>query len=103
MNITFTSDIEKNYDAIILGVYEKSKLSKFTESFDKKLGGVISKTIKNSKFSGNVGDVVDIFSEKIILVGLGKETELNEIVLHKIGGIIGSHISKVKKENVLLK
>ncbi len=102
MNINFTSDIEKNYDAIILGVYENSKLSKLTENFEKKLGGIISKTIKNSKFKGNVGDVVDIFSEKIILVGLGKEAELDDIVLHKIGGIIGSHVTKEKKENVLL-
>ena len=102
MDIKFSSDMNKNYDLIILGVYEKNKLSKLTEKFEKNLNGLISKTLKNSNFTGKIGDMVNIFSEKIMLVGLGNQNNLDDIVLHKIGGIIGSNIVKIKKENAFL-
>ena len=102
MEIKFTSEINKNYDIIVLGVYEGGKLSKLAEKFEKKLGGVISKTIKNSGFNGKVGEFIDVFSENIMLIGLGNELKLNEITFYKIGGVIGSHISKLKKKNAFL-
>ena len=102
MNIKFTSDINKDYDVKILGVFNEKKLSKLTEKFDKNLNGLISKSIQNSNFTGKVGDVIDIFSENIMLVGLGKQTEFDDEKLHKIGGIISSHLLKIKKENVIL-
>ena len=102
MDIKFTSDINKNYDIRILGVFGEKKLSKLTEKFDKNLGGLISKSIKNSNFIGKIGDVLDIFSENIMLVGLGNQNEFDDAKLHKIGGIISSHLLKIKKENVLL-
>lgn len=102
MKIKFTSDINKNYDMTVLGIYEGGKLSKLTEKVDKKLSGVILKTIKNSDFKWKIGDVVDIFSENIMLVGLGREIELNEISFHKIGGVIGAHLEKIKKNNAFL-
>ena len=102
MEIKFTSDINKNYDTKILGVFDGKKLSKLTEKCDKNLNGLILKTVKNSNFTGKVGDVIDIFSENIMLVGLGKQTEFDDKKLHKIGGIISSHLLKIKKENVIL-
>ena len=102
MNIKFTSDINKNYDVKILGVFDEKKFSKLTEKFDKNLNGLIARSIENSNFTGKVGDVIDIFSENIMLVGLGKQTEFDDKKLHKIGGIISSHLLKIKKENVLL-
>ena len=102
MDIKFTSDINKNYDVTVLGIFDGGKFSKLAEKFEKNLNGIISKSIKNSYFKGKVGDVMDIFSENIVLVGLGKFEKIDDAVLHKIGGIVGEHLVKIKKENAFL-
>ena len=100
MDIKFTSDINKNYDVTVLGIFDGGKFSKLAEKFEKNLNGIISKSIKNSYFKGKVGDVMDIFSENIVLVGLGKFEKIDDAVLHKIGGIVGEHLVKIKKDCV---
>lgn len=99
MNIKFTSEINKDYDLTIIGIYKKNKFSDIANKTDKKLNGIISKSIKNSTFNGEIGDLVHIHSEKLLIVGLGEEKDLTEINLQKIGGKIGIILQKEKVKN----
>lgn len=102
MNIIFTEKIKDNYDCTILGVYENNNMSQPASKFDKELKGIISKSIKNSSFTGKIGDILTIHSEKIMIVGLGKSNELTPLLLNKIGGIIGQEIQHEKFSSSLL-
>lgn len=102
MQIKFTEIIKDNYDYTILGVYEGNKLSQTTTKFDKDLKGIITKSIKNSAFTGKTGEILTIYSDKIILTGLGNSNELNTSTLNKIGGLIGLTLKKEKVSTALL-
>lgn len=102
MKLEFTEKIKNAYDLTILGVYEDKKLSATTSKFNKELNEIISKSIKNSCFTGAINDTLIIFSEKIMLIGLGKQSELNKSNLNKIGGIIGGNLKANKIGKALL-
>lgn len=102
MQIKFTEIIKDNYDYTILGVYEGNKLSQTATKFDKDLKGIITKSLKNSSFTGKTGEILIIHSEKIILTGLGNAGELTTPTLNKIGGIIGTTLKKEKVSTTLL-
>ena len=85
MNTKFTSDIKKNYDITILGVYKNNKFSQPTTKFDGERNGIISTSIKNSKFDGDIGKSLFIYSEKLLLIGLGEQKNLDNLALQKIG------------------
>lgn len=102
MQIEFTEKIKSDYDYTILGVYEDKTLSQTTKKYDKELKGIITKSIENSKFKGIIGDKLIIHSEKIILIGMGKLKDLNNLEYEKIGGIIGKILVEEEAENSLL-
>lgn len=102
MNTKFTSDIKKNYDITVLGVYKNNKLSQPTTKFDGERNDIISTSIKNSKFDGDIGKSLFIYSEKLLLIGLGEQKNLDNLALQKIGGKIGSLLKSEKLENAFV-
>ncbi|MFP3029500.1 MAG: leucyl aminopeptidase [Arsenophonus sp.] len=76
---------EKQQSAcIIVGVFEPRRLSSITEQLDMISDGYISALLLLGELEGKVGQtlllhhVPNILSERILLVGCGKERELNE-------------------------
>jgi len=76
---------------LCLGVFEENELPVPTQSWDKKLKGFITQSIKNSKFKGKLNQILTLYASdgtQIILVGLGKAKELNDRQWQKIGSTI---------------
>ncbi len=76
---------EKQRSACILvGVFEPRRLSPAAEQLDKMSGGYISALLRRGALEGKIGQtlllhqVPDILSERVLLMGCGKERELDE-------------------------
>ncbi|SNC59076.1 leucyl aminopeptidase [Sodalis endosymbiont of Henestaris halophilus] len=69
---------------IIVGVFEPRRLSPIAEQLDKISLGYISALLRRGELEGKVGQMLllhhvpNISSERILLIGCGKERELNE-------------------------
>ncbi|MBI2706763.1 MAG: leucyl aminopeptidase [Proteobacteria bacterium] len=91
LKITFQKQSpQKN---LCLGVYEDGHFPLPTQTWDKTLKGLLSTSLKNSKFKGKLTQTLSVFTPdggRIILVGLGKKTEQNEKQWQKIGGSLSS-------------
>lgn len=81
---------------VCLGVYEGNQLPEPTQKWDKKLKGLLSKSLKKSRFKGKLNQSLNVFSPEgaqFILIGLGKTSDLNEIHWNKIGGSIAQALT----------
>ncbi|MBA2815943.1 leucyl aminopeptidase [Candidatus Pantoea persica] len=69
---------------IVVGVFEPRRLSSIAEQLDKISDGYISALLRRGELEGKVGQtlllhhVPNILSERILLIGCGKERELDE-------------------------
>lgn len=69
---------------IVVGVFEPRRLSSIAEQLDKISDGYISSLLRRGELEGKVGQtlllhhVPNILSERILLIGCGKERELDE-------------------------
>ncbi|MDO6685226.1 MULTISPECIES: leucyl aminopeptidase [unclassified Agarivorans] len=69
---------------IVVGVYEPRRLSPVAEQLDKISDGYISALLRRGDLEGKAGQVLllhhvpNVLSERVLLVGCGKERELNE-------------------------
>jgi leucyl aminopeptidase len=69
---------------IVFGVYEPRRLSTTGEQLDKISGGYISQLLRRGDMEGKLGQtlllhqVPNINSDRVLLIGCGKERELNE-------------------------
>ncbi len=69
---------------IVVGIFEPRRLSPIAEQLDKISDGYISSLLRRGELEGKVGQslllhyVPNILSERILLVGCGKERELDE-------------------------
>ncbi|AWK44012.1 leucyl aminopeptidase [Photorhabdus laumondii subsp. laumondii] len=69
---------------IIVGVFEPRRLSSIAEQLDKISDGYISALLRRGELEGKVGQslllhhVPNVLSERILLIGCGKERELDE-------------------------
>lgn len=76
---------------LCLGVYEENQLPNPTQTWDKKLDGLLKTSIKHSKFKGEFGQTLSVYSSSgncFILIGLGKKSDQNEKQWLKIGSIV---------------
>ncbi|TCN82083.1 leucyl aminopeptidase [Shewanella fodinae] len=69
---------------IVVGVYEPRRLSGIAEQLDKISGGYISNLLRRGDLEGKTGQMLllhhvdNVLSERVLLVGCGKERELDE-------------------------
>ncbi len=69
---------------IVVGVYEPRRLSPIAEQLDQISDGYISNLLRRGDLEGKPGQVLllhhvpNVLSERVLLVGCGKERELNE-------------------------
>src|SRR5690606_469755 len=69
---------------IVVGVYEPRRLSGVAEQLDKVSEGFISNLLRRGDLEGKSGqmlllhNVPNVLSERVLLVGCGKERELDE-------------------------
>ncbi|CAM5213141.1 putative cytosol aminopeptidase 2 [Alishewanella longhuensis] len=69
---------------IVVGVYEPRRLSAVAEQLDKISEGYISNLLRRGDLEGKPGQMLllhhvpNVLSERVLLVGCGKERELDE-------------------------
>lgn len=74
----------KRSDCIVVGVFEPRRLSSIVKTIDKISKGYISTLLHSGELEGKIGqtlllyNVPNVLSERILLIGCGKEHELNE-------------------------
>ncbi|MFZ5594131.1 MAG: leucyl aminopeptidase [Pseudomonadota bacterium] len=86
-----SGDPEKQRTAcIVLGVFEPRRLSPTAERLDEITGGYISKLIRRGDLEGKIGqtlllhDVPNTLSDRVLLVGCGRERDLGDTQYRKI-------------------
>lgn len=94
MDIIFSALSIPKSGAVVIAVADHLKLSAKAQELDKKTDGAIKRALKAKGFKGNKGEALTLFSpsglklDAIILIGLGKEKELDALKLQQIGGKI---------------
>jgi leucyl aminopeptidase len=83
MQITFSSATSIGEGALVLGATDGPVLLPASQKADKALRGAISRALKNSRFKGKSGQMIEVSvpedcpASHILLVGLGVAAELN--------------------------
>ncbi|MGC6227952.1 leucyl aminopeptidase [Proteus mirabilis] len=83
-NVKSGSPEKQRSACIIVGVFEPRRLSPIAEQLDKISDGYISALLRRGELEGKVGQslllhhVPNVLSERVLLIGCGKERELNE-------------------------
>ncbi len=75
---------KQHNDCVVVGVYESKKLSAAATAIDKASSGYIATILKRGDIDGKAGSTLllhsipEVISERVLLVGLGKEGEVKE-------------------------
>ncbi len=99
MKITFASPKLPKRGAIATGVMAGGKLSPTAAMLDKTTGGALTRAIKGSRFTGKEAQLLEIVAPpgvsngRILLVGLGKPSEMKDTDLENLGGSVVGHLS----------
>ena len=100
MKIAFAGLGIPDHGAYVVGVYDGKDLSPSAQELDKKFKGVIKRAIKASKFTGKRHQFLTILAptgldvDRIVLMGLGKTSELNDHQCEALGGNLIGHLAK---------
>lgn len=92
MDIIFSAPSTPKSGAIIVGVADTLKLSAKAQELDKKADGALKRAMKAKGFKGNKGETLTLLSpsglklDAVVLIGLGKEKELDALKFQQIGG-----------------
>ena len=102
MQIGFSKIVFPKQGALVLGVLEDSKMLAKTQEADRDSGGMITAAIKNSNFSGKSHQVLSVFTpeRRIVLYGLGKGDNIDELWSEEAGGRIFSSLEKSGEKTV---
>ena len=99
MKISFSEISLAKSGAIAAAVYADGKLSKSAQAIDKKIGGAITKAIKNNRFKGDNGQLLELnapaglSASRVVLFGLGKPEKVTDLILQAAGAKLARHLS----------
>jgi len=94
MKIVFSGPGSAATGALVVGVLDGLKLTPSAKAADKKTGRAIMRAIKASNFKGKAGQSLSVLApaetrlDQVLIVGLGKASEVDEVSLRKLGGQI---------------
>jgi leucyl aminopeptidase len=108
LNISFKNKDLSSNEAIVVLVNDQLQLGRDAINFDLEHNGIILKIIEDPmKFKGTFGQSVTLTTstkdsgiKQIIIIGIGKESELTEYQIEEIGGKIHALASAVKANSV---
>ncbi|MFQ5772949.1 MAG: leucyl aminopeptidase [Kiloniellaceae bacterium] len=108
MKIDFAAPSLPKVGAIATGAMEGGKFSPTAARLDKATGGALARAMKQSRFKGKKGQVLDILApaglgnSRVLLVGLGKPGELKDVDLEHLGGAVVAHLSGTGEQEVAI-
>ncbi|MEZ5690195.1 MAG: leucyl aminopeptidase [Rickettsiales bacterium] len=109
MKIHFSELTKTTVDkAVIFLIGEDKKLSPEAKEIDKKAGGLLSKAIESSEFSGKSGKFLSVSlaqgarADFAILAGVGKAKNIEENSLEKLGGGLCAKLNSLRVKSATL-
>ncbi|MDP2122953.1 MAG: leucyl aminopeptidase [Parvibaculum sp.] len=106
MNISFADISLAKSGALAVLVTEGTALRGAAADLDGKTGGALKRAMKAAGFSGKVGAMLEVMgprgvsASRLILVGLGKSTNLSAAGLEKAGGELLGRLEKSKEASL---
>lgn len=105
MKVQFADVMVPNTGALVVGIDEKSKISGTAANLDKATDGAISRAIGASRFTGKIGETLEIVAPakvrntRILLVGRGSG-KLSDLEWERLGGQVCSIMNNVGEKSV---
>ena len=106
MRVSFAKLDLPGAGVVVVSAYSGNNLSASAIKLDSKIGGAITRGIRASRFKGNTGQILSIAVpsagriDRVMLVGLGKISEITELEMQKLGGNIYWDTRRVVNGNV---
>ena len=94
MNIKFSKKSLPTSDSHVIFVYADKELSDSAAKIDKETDGLVSRAMDVGHFEGKFGQIIDLVApanleiNRVLVMGLGKEADLDLVKTQKIGGKI---------------
>jgi leucyl aminopeptidase len=101
MKVVFAKPSLPEKGVVVVGVLDGRKLTASATALDKSLQGAFTRAIKASTFKGTKGQTLTVLApgdgkiSRILAVGLGKPTEINDLALQSAGGAIYAALNRV--------
>ncbi|PHZ86102.1 leucyl aminopeptidase [Paremcibacter congregatus] len=106
MNIKFCKKALPTADAHVVFTYADRKLTESAKKIDKETDGLVKRAIKVGHFEGKLGQIVELVApvnldiNRILVVGLGAEAELDAVKAEKVGGKIMAKLISSGDEDI---
>lgn len=107
IEITFSKSDKKLSGTIIVGVFEDNEMGAVAKALDKTLNGFLTRALEQSpNFKGKHGQLIQTIApadsglSRLILVGLGKNAELDALKAESAGGKLFASIAKSITQDV---
>ena len=108
MKISFAKPALPGTGTAVVAALAKGVLTPSAQKLDAKSGGAIKRAIRASRFEGNKGQSLNIIApastrlERIMVVGLGKGTDVTDLEMQKLGGTIYAGTRRIKSGKVAI-
>ena len=108
MKFTFASTPIPRTGIIVAGVLADRKLTPSAEELDKRTRGRLKKAIAASQFKGNKNQTLTVLApagtklDRIVLVGLGKAKDSDDLAMQNLGGQIYSAVVRAGSASVIV-
>jgi leucyl aminopeptidase len=101
MKIEFAQIAVPDQGTLVVGVLEERQLGPSARTLDSRTGGMLSRAIASGRFQGKKGQQLMISApnglslDRVLLVGLGKASEIDALRLEALGGGVVGALNKV--------
>lgn len=103
MNITFSKKSLPKGGTLAVTVFDKGVFGPLGTDLNKRTKGALKAAVKATEFTGKKNQLIQVLApmgtsiERIILVGLGKAGDLDDLDLQKIGGgLANAYLTKIR-------
>ena len=103
MKISFVKTGLPASGVVVVTAIANGKLSSSAIELDKNAGGMLKRAIQGSNFNGKKGQTLNVLApegtklDRVMLVGLGKVSDITDLEMQKLGGRIYAATKQTKK------
>src|SRR5690606_27554766 len=101
MKISFVEPALPKTGSLVVGVLEDRELTPTAADVDRRCGGALKRAMEFSRFRGKREQVLEVLVPhglaigRVVLVGLGKVSELDDVKAEAAGGVAVAHLNQV--------
>ncbi|MCH7930125.1 MAG: leucyl aminopeptidase [Proteobacteria bacterium] len=101
MKISFSTKTPAATDALVVGAFEKRRLSPGAAEIDAKTKGALKQAMAADRFTGAENEFLDVLApagvktRRVVVAGLGKADALDALAAQKLGGNLVAHLNRV--------